>query len=94
MRSIIWSKNFVRVARKIIKKNPVINEYIEATIKSLIVDPYAPHLETHKLKGKLTGAWACSVDYDLRIVFEFIPNEEKKENDIYLIDIGTHDEVY
>ena len=51
-------------------------------------------LETHKLKGILAGSWACSAGYDLRIIFDFVKEEEQPEDAILLIDIGTHDEVY
>jgi len=44
---------------------------------------------THKLSGKLRGLWAFSCDYDCRVIFKFI----NKEN-VLLIDIGSHDEVY
>ena len=46
-----------------------------------LVNPFAPQLETHKLKGKLSGSWACSAGYDLRIVFDFVKAEKDKEND-------------
>ena len=55
---------------------------------------YNPILRTHKLKGKLSGAWAYTVEYNCRIVFSFGENKETKEEEIILIDIGTHDEVY
>ncbi|NET83056.1 MAG: plasmid stabilization protein [Moorea sp. SIO1F2] len=51
-------------------------------------------LRTHKLKGKLSGAWACSVEYDCRLIFNFEQNPDTLEEEILLIDIGTHDEVY
>jgi len=60
----------------------------------LVQDPFTPELETHKLKGKLSGSWACSAGYDLRIVFDFVKDKKRKEDDIFLIEIGTHDEVY
>jgi len=63
-------------------------------LRLLVKDPFAPQLETHKLKGKLSGSWACSVDYDLRIIFDFVKSEKQKEYDIFLIEIGTHEEVY
>jgi len=50
--------------------------------------------ETHKLKGKLSGSWACSAGYDLRILFDFVKAEKDKDDDIFLLAIGTHDEVY
>ena len=52
-------------------------------------NPFNPRLRTHKLTGKLEGLWAFSVDYDYRIIFKFI-----NEDEILLIDIGAHDEVY
>jgi len=46
-------------------------------------------LKTHKLSGKLKGLWAFVVEYDCRVVFQFL-----EEGDVLLIDIGKHDEVY
>jgi mRNA-degrading endonuclease YafQ of YafQ-DinJ toxin-antitoxin module len=60
----------------------------------LLEDPFVLQLETHKLKGKLSGSWACSAGYDLRIVFDFVKAEKGDDNDIFLLSIGTHDEVY
>lgn len=51
-------------------------------------------LHSHKLKGELAGAWACTVDYDNRILFEFAQNPESGEEEILLLTMGTHDEVY
>ncbi len=77
-----------------IKKHPTLNKDIEKTLRVLVKEPFAPHLETHKLKGKLSGSWACTVGYDLRIVFDFVKSEKQKEDDILLLEIGTYDEVY
>jgi mRNA-degrading endonuclease YafQ of YafQ-DinJ toxin-antitoxin module len=60
----------------------------------LVVNPFAPQLETHKLKGKLSGSWACSAGYDLRIVFDFVKAGKDSVDGILLLAIGTHDEVY
>ena len=65
---------------------------IAEALMLLLVNPFAPQLETHKLKGKLSGSWACSAGYDLRIVFDFVKAE--KDGDILLLAIGSHDEVY
>jgi len=48
-------------------------------------------LHTHKLKGELSGVWACTVDYDNRILFELVKNSEEEE--IFLLTLGSHDEV-
>lgn len=53
-----------------------------------------PELETYKLKAKLSGSWVCTVNYDLRIVFDFVNNVNHNEDDIHLLGVGTHDEVY
>ncbi|MDO9580415.1 MAG: hypothetical protein Q7J06_07585 [Bacteroidales bacterium] len=44
--------------------------------------------------GKLSGSWACSAGYDLRIVFDFVKAEKGSADDILLLAIGAHDEVY
>jgi len=94
MRTLIWGKTFVKALRRTIKKHPSLRKDIEKTLRLLAKDPFIPRLETHKLKGKLSGSWACSVGYDLRIVFDFVKSEKQKEDDVLLIEIGTHDEVY
>ena len=94
MRTLIWSKTFLRVLKKLLKKRPDRRELIENTLRLLVDDPFNPKLETHKVKGKLSGTWACSVGYDLRIIFEFVREENGKEDGIFLIEMGTHDEVY
>jgi mRNA-degrading endonuclease YafQ of YafQ-DinJ toxin-antitoxin module len=52
-------------------------------------NPFSKQLRTHKLTGTLQGLWAFSVDYDTRVIFSFL-----KDDEILLIDIGSHDEVY
>jgi addiction module RelE/StbE family toxin len=94
MRKLIWSKTFVRAFKRTSKKHPNLGVDIKETLKLLVENPFSPQLETHKLKGKLSGSWACSAGYDLRIVFDFMPNQKLKEDDIFLLELGTHDEVY
>lgn len=94
MRKLIWSKTFIRAFKRLMKKQPNLRQDVEDTLRLLVQYPFAPQLETHKLKGKLAGSWACSAGYDLRVVFDFVKNKEQKVDDIFLIEIGTHDEVY
>jgi addiction module RelE/StbE family toxin len=94
MRTLIWSKTFIKAFKHTVKKYPTLNRDIEETLRLLVEDPFAPQLETHKLKGKLSGSWACNVGYNLRIIFDFVKSKSEKEEDIFLIEIGTHDEVY
>jgi mRNA interferase YafQ len=94
MTNLILSSSFKRAFKAIIKRKPDLKPKIEDQLRLLADNPYNPILRTHKLKGKLSGAWACSVEYDCRIVFSFEQNKETLEEEIILIDIGNHDEVY
>lgn len=94
MRTLIWSSTFIGAFKRVVKKQPDLRGDIENTLRLLVEDPFAPQLETHKLKGKLAGSWACNVGYDMRIIFDFVKSKRQKEADIFLIEIGTHDEVY
>ena len=93
MRELVWHTSFRGAFKKCIKKKPYLEQRIFDTLQKLVHDPFEPSLETHKLKGRLEGLWACKVEYDCRIVFGFesIPD---KIGRIVLIDIGTHEEVY
>jgi addiction module RelE/StbE family toxin len=94
MRTLIWGKSFIRAFKRYSRKHPTLINEIEKTLKLLVEDPFAPQLETHKLKGKLSGSWACEAGYDLRIVFDFIKKQGQGEDDILLLEIGSHEEVY
>jgi mRNA-degrading endonuclease YafQ of YafQ-DinJ toxin-antitoxin module len=93
VREAVWDRKFDRAVNRLLRRNPHLREEIRRTIRRLREDPFQPVLGTHKLKGKLDGLWACSGGYDLRIVFVF-KKSERDEDDILLIDIGAHDEVY
>ena len=94
MKTLVFSSSFKRAFKTTIKRRPDLQAKIEERLRLLATDPHNPILRTHKLKGKLSGAWACSVEYDCRIVFSFVQNQETEEEEIILIDLGTHDEVY
>lgn len=53
------------------------------------VNPHDSRLRTHKLSGELREQWSFTVEYDVRVVFSFLPN-----NRAVFEDIGSHDEVY
>ena len=82
--SVFYSSSF----KKSIKKHLSIRVKIEKTIAKFIKKPFDPSLKTHKLSRKLLAFWSFSVDYHLRILFEFIDEES-----VGMIDLGTH-EIY
>ncbi|BAY13030.1 type II toxin-antitoxin system RelE/ParE family toxin [Calothrix sp. NIES-2098] len=94
MRVLFWDSSFKRAFRRVIRKNPRLEETIFEVLELLVADPFAPTLKAHKLKGDLEGLWACWVEYDCRIIYTFQANPDEDEDAILLIDIGTHDEVY
>ena len=89
---LISTPAFVRASRRFLKKHPTSVDDLELLLKCLEADPFAPALRTHKLKGALTGSWAASGGYDLRVVFHFAKHQGQPA--IVLEAIGTHDEVY
>lgn len=91
---LVWSSAFSRALKRRIRRDPELRDRVEQTLRQLADDPYHPSLRSHKLKGALAGTWACRVTYDLRIIFEFVQNPESGQEEILLLTVGTHDEVY
>lgn len=91
-RELIKSNAFIRVAQRKIRKNPRIAEDVNISLELLGKDAFHHLLKTHKLKGDFKDSWACSVGYDLRIIFKFV--QYKGIEAILLETIGTHEEVY
>jgi addiction module RelE/StbE family toxin len=89
MIELIWGSSFKRAYKKAIKSTPDLEKKFWELIHIFEVDPFHPKLKTHKLSGKLKEQWAFVVEYDCRVVFEFMGKSKA-----LLVDIGTHDEVY
>ena len=94
MRKLVWTPAFVRALKPILRRNPGLGRKVQRVLESLSADPFHPALRTHKLSGDLEGSWACSVAYDLRIVFAFVPNPGTGAEEILLQAVGSHDDVY
>lgn len=94
MSTLVWSATFVRAFRHHIHHQPELRARVQETLQHLAADPFEATLHSHKLKGELGGVWACTVDYDHRILFEFVHNPDSGEPELLLLTMGTHDEVY
>ncbi len=68
-RVLLKSTSFIKNVKRLNKKNKINIHELQSTFDILSEDAFHPILKTHKLKGELDGSWACSVGYDLRIVF-------------------------
>ena len=91
-RLLLRSPAFARDLRAWLKSHSGTAADLEATLEQLSADATHPSLRTHKLRGALSGCWACSAGYDLRVVFEYVRHEGAEA--ILLLTLGTHDEVY
>ena len=89
---LLRSPAFIRAAKRAFRKDLQRVDILKSVLAQLSEDPFHPSLRSHKLKGKLEGSWACSVGYDLRILFSFVDHEGQEA--ILLETLGSHDEVY
>jgi len=94
-RKLVLSKAFEKSYQKFTAKNNALKASIAKALLKMEQDAYDSSLKTHKLSGKLAAYLACSCGYDCRIIFiiEKDLNNPNTEN-IVLLDIGTHDDVY
>ena len=84
----------MRALKRTVRRRPDLRERIERALQQLAADRFQRTLHSHKLKEQLAGAWACTVDYENRILLEFVRNPETGEEEILLLTLGSHDEVY
>jgi len=88
--TLIYPDSYIKRARKFLRKHTDIHRQYEKALKLLELDPYNPSLKTHKLEGRLQGLHSVSINMSYRIVLEI----EIHNEDIILINIGNHDQVY
>ena len=81
MRTLVWSTGFKRAFRQLARQHLQLDTKAQSILGQLSEDPFHASLRTHKLKDKLAGSWACSIAYDLRIVFDFVRNPTSGEEE-------------
>ena len=89
MIEIAFHKTFKRSFKKRIKPYPELEQRFWEKVKIFRDNPYQEQLKTHKLSGKLKNFSSFSINFDVRVIFEFYGNDK-----VIFIDIGTHKEVY
>jgi len=90
MYNIKQTDTFEKKSIKFFKKHRDLVPKFKKVIDKLADDPFDNSLKTHKLKGNLSDFYACSLTYQYRIVLTI----EIRDEEIVLVNIGTHDEVY
>ena len=82
--------HYSKVEKKFFKKHKDLISKYSNVLNQLKNDPFDKTLKTHKLKGDLKDFYSCSLTYSYRIIITIkIVDEE-----IILVNIGTHDNVY
>jgi mRNA-degrading endonuclease YafQ of YafQ-DinJ toxin-antitoxin module len=65
------------------------HELFVGQLKLFLNNPLDTRLRTHKLRRRLAGKFAFSLDADSRVVFEWVG-----KNTVRFLNIGSHREVY
>ena len=89
MTEIAFSSSFKRAFKKRIEGRKPLEEKFWKRLEMFKNDPHDAPLHTHKLSGDLQEYWSFSIEYDVRVVFQFTT-----QNRAVFTDIGSHDEVY
>ena len=85
---ISYTKTFLK---KFSKLDPVLQEEVYDKIELFKEKENHLKLRVHKLKKPFTGRYSFSVNYKIRIIFKY---DEKDENHVHFLTVGTHDQVY
>ncbi len=87
---LIYTNSYIKRAKRFFKTHPELSRQYEKTLKLLEINPQHPSLRLHQLKGKLNNLYSVSINISYRITLEFY----FKNQEIVLVNVGHHDEVY
>jgi mRNA-degrading endonuclease YafQ of YafQ-DinJ toxin-antitoxin module len=87
---LVYPDSYIRRARKFLKKHPGLLGQYRKTLELLTLDPTHPSLRLHRLKGRLNALHSVSINISYRITVEFVIEGEE----ILLVNVGNHDQVY
>jgi len=82
--------SYSRNEKKFFKQHQDLLQKYATVLKQLQKDPFESSIKTHKLKGELSKYHACSINYKYRIVLTI----KIVDDEVILMNIGSHDEVY
>ena len=90
MFKLVITESYLKRARKFFAKHPQALKQYEKMLQLLCINPQHPSLRLHKISGRLKGLFSVSIHISYRVIINFIIRNDQ----IVLIDIGSHDEVY
>ena len=88
LRKIYFSKVFAKNYKNRIQLNKKLQSRYVKVFDLFLKDPYRPSLKNHKLQGSQRTFRAISIASDCRLIYF------EDSRGIWLIDIGTHKQVY
>ncbi len=90
MIEVVFPEAYVKKATLFLSKHPELKSQYRKVISLLSLNPFHPSLRLHKLKGRLHGLHSISINLRYRITLTLL----FKKDQIVLVDLGSHDEVY
>ena len=90
MYQLVFTETYLKREKEFLKKHKDLIPRYKKVLKLLEINPHHPSLRLHKLKGKFKDKYSVSITMSYRIILTFAVFE----NEIVLIDIGHHYEVY
>ena len=84
----VSSTYFEKKLKKFISVHPELRSRIIETINAILLDPLSRKYKSHKLSGNLRACHGVSIGFEYRIVYIF------DTDNLYLLNIGSHDQVY
>lgn len=85
---INYTQNFSKNYKKRIAKNKNLDKQFKDRLQLFLTNQRSPLLRIHKLTGAKNDLHAFSVTGDIRVIYHL------QGEVVYLIDIGTHSQVY
>ena len=85
-----YPDSYTKRAKKFLRKHPELKNQYRKTLELLELNPFHPSLRLHSLRGRFIGLSSISINLSYRIIIEF----EIRDEEIVLINIGSHDQVY
>lgn len=88
--TLVVTASFERRLTRFRRLHPELRARLARLFVNLEADPFAPQLRLHALQGDLAGLHAVWLTQSYRVTLTL----RLTEQEIVLLDIGTHDEVY
>ena len=88
--NLIFSEQYEKIERRLLRRHPNLLDRYAKTLAMLEHDPFHPSLRLHPLQGRLTGLHSVSINLHYWVTLEL----ELREQDIILVSVGSHGEVY